>query len=43
VNPDEALGFGLGWMGAIRSSKYKIPYDIKLTDLIGNLSQPITV
>ena len=43
MNPDEAVGFGLGWLGALRSSKYKIPYTIGLTDLITNLSAPITL
>lgn len=42
MNPDEAIGFGLGWMGAIRSIKYKIPYEINLTDLITHLENPIT-
>lgn len=41
MNPDEAVGFGLGWIGAIRSSKYRIPYEIAMTDVICNLSQPI--
>lgn len=43
MNPDEAVGFGLGWLGALRSSKYKIPYTIGLTDLTTNLSEPITL
>lgn len=43
MNPDEAVGFGLGWMGAIRSSKYKIPYVIQTTDLLQNLSVPLTL
>jgi hypothetical protein len=43
MNPDEAVGFGLGWLGAIRSTKYRIPYDITLKDLITNLTAPITM
>ncbi|CAL6095920.1 Hsp88-like_protein [Hexamita inflata] len=43
MNPDEAVGFGLGWIGAIRSSKYKVPYEINMTDMITNLSEPISL
>lgn len=43
LNPDEAVGCGLGWIGAIRSSKYRIPYEISITDLITNLSEPVTL
>lgn len=43
LNPDEAIGFGLGWIGAIRSSKYRIPYEIAINDIMINLRQPITL
>lgn len=42
LNPDEAVGVGLGWIGAIRSTKYKVPYDIQITDIITNLHKPIS-
>jgi len=41
LNPDEAVCNGLGWLGAIRSTKYKIPYEIGITDLVMNLSAPL--
>ena len=43
TNPDEVVGFGLGWIGAIRSTKYKIPYEISMTDIICNLTAPIAL
>lgn len=43
MNPDEAVGFGLGWVGAMRSNKYRIPYTISGQDLVQNLEHPITV
>lgn len=43
LNPDEAIGFGLGWIGAIRSSKYRIPYEIAINDISINLREPITL
>ncbi|KAH0575393.1 Hsp88-like protein [Spironucleus salmonicida] len=42
LNADEAPAFGLGWVGALRSSKHRIPFDLKISDKICNLKAPIT-
>lgn len=37
LNPDEAVGFGLGWIGALRSSKHRIPFELTLSDQFYNI------
>ena len=41
MNPDEAVGFGLGWAGALRSKKHRIPYEVAIKDRVSGLSSPL--
>lgn len=41
MNPDEAVAYGLGWLGAMRSTKYHIPFKVSFHDMIRPLAGPI--
>ena len=37
LNADEAVAVGAAWIGAMRSTKHHIPFDIKIVDKTVNL------